>query len=273
MNKVVLISGATRGIGYLTAQLLHNKGYTVYGTGRNPKPEDAPFRLLPLDVRDDTSVHAAVAQMIAEAGRLDVLVNNAGYDLYGAVEDTSWEEFTAQLDTNFIGVVRLIQAVLPHMRRHGSGKIVNISSIGGLLALPFNSAYSASKFALEGYTESLRYELLPFHIYTSLIEPGQARTDTLDTSIRSVGNGGAVYGVNPAHIAERARQAGSIASLSAEQIARTIVAVIESPRPRLRYRVGGQVRSLSLLKQLLPERLFESAIMRLFVTPLLHRNR
>ena len=263
MNKTILISGATRGIGFVTAGRLHQAGYRVFGTGRNPQPADALFRLLPLDVGDEASVRACVAQVIDEAGQIDVLINNAGYDLYGAAEDTPWTEFLAQVDTNFFGAVRLTQAVLPHMRSQGSGKVVTVSSIGGLLALPFNSAYAASKFALEGYSESLRYELLPANIFVSLIEPGQVRTDTLDTSIRSV--------PTPLgeRVAQRARAQGRAAQLASEQVADAIVRVVETPRPRLRYRIGGQVRAIMFLKQVLPASLFESFVMRQFVHPVL----
>lgn len=260
MSHVVLISGASRGIGLLTAGLLHARGHRVFGTARNPEGARTPFRMLPLEVTDGASVHAAVAQVIAEAGRLDVLVNNAGYDLYGAAEDTSLEELLAQVDANFLGAVRLTAAALPQMRRQGGGRIINMSSVGGFLALPYNGAYAASKFALEGYSESLRYELLSAGIFVSLIEPGQVRTDTLETSIRSAG------GAHAEAMAQRARALGRDASLQPEEVARAIVRVAETRRPRLRYRVGGQALQVAWLKRLLPEPLLEAFIMRQFVT-------
>jgi NAD(P)-dependent dehydrogenase (short-subunit alcohol dehydrogenase family) len=260
MGHVVLISGASRGIGRLTAMLLHERGYRVFGTARRPEGTASPFRMLALDVTDDASVRAAVAAVIAEAGRLDVLVNNAGYDLYGAAEDTTIDELQAQVDANFLGAVRLTTAALPQMRRQGCGRIVTMSSVGGLLALPYNSAYAASKFALEGYSESLRYELLPSGIFVSLIEPGQVRTDTLETSIRSAG------GAHAETVAERARALGRSASLLPEEVARAVVRVVEARRPRLRYPVGGQARQVVWLKKLLPAPLLEAFIMRQFVT-------
>lgn len=259
-GKTVLISGASRGIGLLTARLLHERGHRVFGTARRPEAASAPFPMLPLDVTDGASVRAAVAQVVAEAGRLDVLVNNAGYDLYGAAEDTPFEELQAQVDANFFGAVRLTTAALPHMRRQGGGSIVSLSSVGGLLALPYNSAYAASKFALEGYSEALRYELLPAGIFVSLIEPGQVRTDTLETSIRSAG------GTHAEAVAERARALGRSASLLPEEVARAVVRVVEARRPRLRYLVGGQARQAVWLKKLLPEPLLEAFIIRQFVT-------
>jgi NAD(P)-dependent dehydrogenase (short-subunit alcohol dehydrogenase family) len=260
MGHVILISGASRGIGLITARLLHERGHRVFGTARKPEASGFPFRMLPLDVTDGSSVRDAVAQVVAEAGRLDVLINNAGYDIYGAAEDTSLDELRAQMDANFLGAVRLTTAALPQMRRQGGGRIVTMSSVGGLLALPYNSAYAASKFALEGYSEALRYELLPAGIFVSLIEPGQVRTDTLDTSIRSAD------GAHAQEVAERARALGRSASLLPEEVARAVVRTVEARRPRLRYLVGGQARQVIWLKKLLPERLLEGFLMWQFVT-------
>lgn len=260
MGHVILISGASRGIGLITARLLHERGHRVFGTARKPEAGSSPFRMLPLDVTDDASVCAAVAQVVAEAGRLDVLINNAGYDIYGAAEDTSLDELQAQLDANFLGAVRLTTAALPQMRRQGRGRIVMMSSVGGLLALPYNSAYAASKFALEGYSESLRYELLPAGIFVSLIEPGQVRTDTLETSIRSAS------GAHAREVAERARALGRSASLLPEVVAWAVVRAVKARRPRLRYPVGGQARQVIWLKKLMPERLLEGFLMHQFVT-------
>ncbi|WP_293359626.1 SDR family NAD(P)-dependent oxidoreductase [Mycolicibacterium sp.] len=129
------------------------------------------------------------------AGRIDALVNNAGFDLYGALEETSWEEFQEQCDTNFMGAVRMVKAVVPSMRAQGGGRIINVSSLGGRRGLPMNSAYAASKFELEGFSESLRLELIQHKIYVSVIVPGAVATDTLDTSIREVRAPESVYEV------------------------------------------------------------------------------
>jgi short-subunit dehydrogenase len=265
-SKVILITGASRGIGAVTAQRLQVEGHQVFGTSRTPS-EALPYPLLPLEVNDADSVQACVEAVIHRAGRLDVLVNNAGYDLYAAAEDTSWAEMTAQIDINFYGAVRMIQAVLPQMRQQGGGQIINLSSLGGLVSLPYNSAYAASKFALEGYSESLRYELLPADIYVSLVEPGQVRTDTLHESIRSTAIRHSVYGVAPEAIAARARQVGMTAHLEPAQVAQTIGRIVRTPRPGLRYPVGGQVRLVNGLRRWLPEGLFEAVIVSQFVQP------
>jgi short-subunit dehydrogenase len=158
--QTVLITGASKGIGLTIAEHLHAQGHTVYGTSRAATTREGSsqhvFKMLPLDVTNDESVRACVSRVLAESGKIDVLVNNAGYDLYGAAEETSLEETLAQLETNFVGTVRMTKAVLPGMRERKHGKIVQLSSIGGMLALPNNSAYAASKFALEGYSEALR---------------------------------------------------------------------------------------------------------------------
>jgi len=171
----ILIVGASKGIGLVTAQQLRQSGHRVIGTSRNPSDGD----LLPLDVTDEGSIDHFMS--LLEGELLDGMVYSAGYDLYSAAEDTSMDDLQAQLEANFLGAVRMTQAILPKLRLRGGGKLIFLSSLGGLSALPFNSAYSASKFALEGFAESLRYELLPHNIFVSLIEPGQVKTDTLST--------------------------------------------------------------------------------------------
>src|SRR5258707_5758982 len=163
MSPTVLVTGASSGIGQATARLLTEQGFKVYGTSRKPDGN-----LIPLDVRSDDSVRACVERV----GPIDVLVNNAGYSLMGAAEETSVDEAKAQLETNFFGVVRMVNAVLPAMRKAGFGKIINVGSLAGITAIPFGAFYTASKFALEGYSEALWHELRPFGIHVTLIEPG-----------------------------------------------------------------------------------------------------
>jgi short-subunit dehydrogenase len=265
MTQVVLITGASKGIGLEIARSLQS--YHVIGTSRNPaasKPTDS-FTLLPLDVTSSESVHHLIDQVMHSVGRIDVLINNAGYDLYGAVEETTFTDMAAQMDTNFYGAVRMTQAVLPIMRQQGGGKIINMSSIGGLLALPYNSAYAASKFALEGYSEALRYEVLRFNIYVSLVEPGSAKTDTLDTSILEVQHGLPAYQDSRAAMTRQMRVAGANSPITSAVIAQTVLHILREERPRLRYPIGGLARWMPLLKRVLPQRTFEGFIMRQFM--------
>src|SRR5579872_2559800 len=174
-NRVALVTGASSGIGRACAELLAARDFRVYGASRHPLPGSS-FESLPMDVRDEESVTAGIASIVQREGRLDVIVNNAGIAIAGAVEDTSVEEAKDQFDVNFFGALRVCRAVLPVLRDQRSGTIVNIGSIGGLIALPFQGLYSASKFALEGLSESLRLEVAPFGIHVVLIEPGDQQT-------------------------------------------------------------------------------------------------
>jgi NAD(P)-dependent dehydrogenase (short-subunit alcohol dehydrogenase family) len=186
-QRVVLITGASSGVGQSTARLLAQRGYRVFGTSRNPdRAEITPgVDMLPLDVRADDSVRACVEAVFNRGGHPDVLINNAAYELAGALEELSSEEARAQFETNFFGVVRMINAVLPFMRQRKRGHIINVSSLSGLSAIPFLGIYSASKFALEGYTEALRHEVKPFNIHVSLTEAGFLRTPMMNN--RQVG--------------------------------------------------------------------------------------
>src|SRR5215469_14888680 len=182
---VVLVTGASSGIGAACAELLAQRGFMVYGASRNAEFRPKAFRGIQMDVCDDQSVERAVSQVIREAGTIDALVNNAGSGLAGAVEDTQTAEAIRQMDVNFMGAFRVARAVLPGMRQRRSGVIVNVSSLGGLFGLPFQSFYSASKFAMEGWTESLRFEVRPFGIRVVLIEPGDVKTGFTGSRVRA----------------------------------------------------------------------------------------
>src|SRR3989449_1777981 len=158
MSQTVLVTGASSGIGQAIAQLLTERGFNVYGTSRKPTG-----KLIPLDVRSDDSVRACIDRV----GPIDVLVNNAGYSLMSAAEETSIDEAKAQLETNFFGAVRMVNAVLPAMRKAGAGKIINIGSLAGITAIPFSAFYTASKFAIDGYSEALWHEVRPFGIHVT----------------------------------------------------------------------------------------------------------
>jgi len=213
-----------------------------------------------MDVDDDESVASVVRQILAEAGRVDVVVNNAGFGIAGAIEDTSMAEARAQLETNFFGAVRVIREVLPHMRSQGSGLIVNVASIGGLIALPFQGLYSASKFALEGLSEALRMEVQPFGIRVALLEPADCRTGfTAARRMTAASASGAYLQVftRSLDVIEADEAHGAHPRI----VARKLEKVIESRSPRLRYMVGAPGERLAaMLKRLLPYRLFEPII-------------
>lgn len=180
-SRVILITGGSSGFGAVCVNYLASRGHRVYGTSRRvefPANEDSLHTplIIPMDVCETASVEAAVAFILEREGRLDVLVNNAGIGYAGSIEETSIQEGKAQLETNFFGVHRVCRSVLPVMRKQGSGLIVNISSIGGLITIPFQGFYCASKYALEALTESLRMEVKPFGIQVTLIEPGDFKT-------------------------------------------------------------------------------------------------
>jgi NAD(P)-dependent dehydrogenase (short-subunit alcohol dehydrogenase family) len=262
--QVILITGASTGIGRACAEHLHQLGHKVYGAARSfPEAERHPFTTFHMDVREDDSVSECVEQVLTRAGRVDVLVNGAGYALAGAIEDTSMAEARAQFETNFFGTVRVCRAVLPVMRRQRSGLIVNISSIGGLLALPFQGFYSASKFALEGLTEALRMEVGPRGVRVVLIEPGDFQTRL--TANRHIAQ---AAGENTEY---RASLRAALAAIEADEVnghppaavARLLARIIDERSPRLRYLVGPwPERAGVTLKKFLPHKLYERLLLK-----------
>jgi NAD(P)-dependent dehydrogenase (short-subunit alcohol dehydrogenase family) len=259
-GKVVLVTGASSGIGACCAEFLSGRGYRVYGASRSATAASGVIPLA-LDVTDEASVSRAIDAILASEGRLDVLINNAGFGIAGAIEDTSIEEAVAQFDVNFFGVLRVCRAVLPVLRRQRAGYIVNIGSIGGLIAIPYQGLYSASKFALEGLSESLRLELRSFGIQVVLIEPGDHRTSfTRNRRATEASVPSSVY---------RARFERAIARMASDEqggpapdgIARLVHKVINHRRPRLRYTVGpGAQRVAVWLKRVVPNAWIERVV-------------
>jgi NAD(P)-dependent dehydrogenase (short-subunit alcohol dehydrogenase family) len=261
-RRVVLITGASSGIGRASAELLASKGYRVFGGVRavaTTRPL-AGVELVPLDVRDETSVKACVDEVRRRAGRIDVLINNAGVNLVGAVEETSIAQAQALFDTNVLGVLRMIQAVLPDMRRRGAGQIVNIGSILGLIPAPFMGVYASTKHAVEGLSESLDHEVRALGIRVVLIEPHYIRTN-LDTSAAQAEGRIDAYAPQrqrTAAVITRETNAAPEPTLVAEQVLRSI-----EGRYRMRRPVGQAVL-LSRLRRLLPARLFEPSLRKSF---------
>jgi NAD(P)-dependent dehydrogenase (short-subunit alcohol dehydrogenase family) len=259
--KVVLVTGASSGIGAACAEMLAKRGFRVYGCSRHPDFKPSGYQALRMDVTDDQSVDQAVAQVIREAGSIDALVNNAGCGLAGAAEDTASAEAHHQMDVNFMGPFRVARAVLPGMRQCRSGVIVNVSSLGGLFGLPFQSFYSASKFALEGWTESLRFEVRPFGIRVVLIEPGDVKTGfTGNRVLAGRATGSSAYHDRFARcmgVVENEETHG----VAPEAIAKLVCKIVEGGANGPRYTCGAALQRLSaVLKRILPGRLFETII-------------
>jgi NAD(P)-dependent dehydrogenase (short-subunit alcohol dehydrogenase family) len=259
-DRVALVTGASRGIGRDIALRLAALGYRTFGTSREPGPAMQGVQMLELDVDQDASVARAVAGIIERAQRIDAVVNNAGWELMGPVEGTSVEEAKAQMETNFFGVFRVCRAVLPHMRRQGGGYIVNVSSLSGIFGAPFGGLYSASKFAVEGMSEALRFEVRRFGIRVVVIEPGTHASGL--ASRRRITRGAASDAYGDAFARLQARQATEeTRAPRPERVARLVAAVLADPSPAPRYSVGrfGE-RIVVPLKRLLPDRLFEAAL-------------
>ncbi|HLY08462.1 MAG TPA: SDR family oxidoreductase [Planctomycetota bacterium] len=260
-KKSILITGTSSGIGKACADHLTRRGHQVFGASRTPPAVAGPIPWISMDVTDDRSVQEGVEDVVRRAGRLDVVVNNAGMGFLGAIEDTSIEEAKRLFEVNLFGVLRVCRAALPVMRRQGSGRIVNISSIGGVLGLPFEGLYSASKFALEGLSEALRMELRPWGIPVVLVEPGDIRTDFPKNRIRTRESGteSAYRETLETVLGVMARDEQNASS--PDLVARVVGRIVERESPALRYRVGPFLQVLAArVKGLLPSGIFEALV-------------
>lgn len=267
-RKVVLVTGASSGIGRSCAKYLSKKGYTVFGTSRHFPPANlletnGEFYTLRIDVTSDQSVNEAVQAILSKTGGIDVLINNAGCALAGAIEDTSSEEALSELNTNFLGAHRVTRAVLPSMRKRNSGYILNISSLAGSIPLPFQAFYSASKFALEALTEALRMEVKPFNIKVVSIQPNDYRTGLTDHRQKAAQWQESAY-IERAEKALAVTEAGERNGPSPEEIAHLVEKIINKKSPKLRYQIGPNAKLIAFVRWLLPARLSEWILMKYF---------
>ncbi|OLC61582.1 MAG: hypothetical protein AUH89_02415 [Ktedonobacter sp. 13_1_40CM_4_52_4] len=260
-SRVALVTGASSGFGQVTATLLAKHGFQVFGTSRTPIDHPGgSYEMLPLDVCSEISVQACVQTILQRTGRIDLLVNNAGYAQGGALEENSLDDARAQFETNVFGVLRVLKAVLPAMRQQSGGQIITVSSLLGMVAMPYLGLYASSKFALEGMMEGLQDELRPFHIRVSLVEPTFFRTHFT-----------AQPPATPLAVNESARQSmlrfvqdGVEHGPDPELVAGRILQLASSARPPLRSYVGPRAGLLVALRNWLPPRVFERVRRRVF---------
>ena len=249
MEKVAIVTGSSSGIGFETSLALAREGYFTYATMRNTaksdkikeiaQKENLKISILELDVDDENSAKTAIAQILDQKQRIDVLVNNAGWGLWGCVEDVSVDEFKQQFDTNFFSIIRLIQEVAPTMRKQNSGTIVNVSSVVGRIGFPASPAYISSKFALEGLSESLRFEFAPFGIDVIIIEPGVIKTDFMkNMKMAKKSELDTVYKDITTKVVSGVKMMAEMGT-PPKEVANTIVKAIKDEKPLPRYVVGN----------------------------------
>ena len=261
--KVALVTGVSSGIGSSTAAILAGAGFRTFGTVRSEAARPAPnVELVRVDVRDDAAVRSGVQEVLDRTGRIDVLVNCAGAALFGALEETSLDEARELFDTNFFGAVRMNQAVLPAMRRQGSGRLITIGSILGFLPAPFMGMYAATKFALEGYSETLDHEIRNLGVRAVLVEPGYTRTG-LSEKYRTAQASWPDYAADRATVVKRVND--NIANgVDPEVVARVVLRAATARTPRLRYTAGSEAATLAMLRAFAPASILDRGIRKAF---------
>src|SRR5918994_2788898 len=278
-QKVAVVTGSSTGIGFETSLTLARNGFHTYATMRNlegekfkpltevAKNENLQLQVIELDVNNDKSVADAIRTIADERKRIDVLINNAGYALGGALEDSSVDEIKAQFETNFFGSVRAMKAVLPVMRKQGAGKIVNITSMGGRISIPLSSSYHGSKFALEGLSESIQYELEPFGIKIILIEPGAVGSNfwkNLKMATKTSGPGkNSPYEKLANNMSEALKQMVKN-TIHPSEVAKVILQAVTSASPDFRYVVGKDAATILEARRNMSDREFQSLLKRQF---------
>ena len=265
MSKVVLITGGSSGIGKSVGEFLCQKDFVVYGTSRNPeKIKNHPFKLVALDVNDPNTISKAIKEVISKEGRIDVLINNAGMGITGAIEETPTDEMRKVFNTNFFGAIDVMKAVLPQMRIQKSGLIINITSIAGYMGLPFRGIYSATKGALEIATEAIRMEVKGFGINVTNVAPGDFVTNIASGRYHTP-----VFDDSPYR--ETYQQNLDLMNTHVDsgsdpiQMATAIYKIIETSNPKIHYKVGDFMQKFSIfLKRILPDKVYEKMLMRHF---------
>jgi NAD(P)-dependent dehydrogenase (short-subunit alcohol dehydrogenase family) len=263
-TKIALVTGASSGIGEATAAQLATAGYKVYGTSRRaPKPGQRSFEMLTLDVTSDASVEAVVSEVIRREGRIDLLVNNAGFSTAPAgAEESSIEQTRSIFDTNFFGIVRMTRAVVPHMRRQGSGRIINIGSVLGFLPAPYMALYAATKHAIEGYSESLDHELRTKGIRVSVIEPSYTRTE-FDAHLLEADSKLDEYRAARTAMGKKVREAVAAAD-EPSVVAGVVLQAAAAAQPKLRYTAGKGASRLRWLRRFAPAGVMDAGIRKEF---------
>jgi short-subunit dehydrogenase len=265
-GKTAVVTGASSGIGRATAEVLARAGFTVFGTSRKATSEGPKgVSMLVCDVTNDESVASLVSSVLSQTGRIDLLVNNAGVGLLGGAEESSVAQVQALFDVNLFGVIRLTNAVLPSMRQRGEGRIVNISSVLGLIPAPYSAHYSAAKHALEGYSESLDHEVRAFNIRVSLIEPGYTRSGFDQNGLEP---DTVLQDYDQARVGVQALVRDVMNTADAPEIvADAVLLAATAVRPRRRYTAGKTARLVSMLRRFAPAEMFDTTLRKQFRLP------
>lgn len=267
-DKVILITGASSGIGKSTAEYFFKNGYKVFGTSRKAnytKKENGSgfLEMIPLDVTNEESAENAINYIVKKMNRIDILINNAGFGIAGAIEDTSIEEAKRQLETNFFGTMRMINKVLPIMRKQMNGRIINLSSVAGVISIPYQSMYSVSKYSIEALTEALRIEVKPFNIKVSMVEPGDTKTGFTDKRMVVKNAKNSIYNktfTKSVQTMEHDERNG----VSPEKVTKVIVKLVNKKNPPIRSAVGFSYKAICFCKKILPARFFEFVVSKIY---------
>ena len=271
-GNVVLITGASSGIGKATATILMNEGFRVYGTSRNAKnileqkTNNTGFlEMISLDVTKDESINTAINYILEKEGKIDILINNAGNGIAGSIEDTSFTEAKFQMEVNYFGTLNMIRNVLPIMRKNKNGLIINLSSVAGVISIPYQSMYSASKSAIEAITEALRIEVKPFGIKATAVQPGDTKTGFTGSRIysKNAENEASPY-YKSFNKSIKKMENDEINGVSPDKVAKVILNVIKRKNPPIKKTVGFGYKLLVLLKRILPSKVTELFVSMLY---------